>query len=88
MAKDDRMEEREKLNRRFERRLEGVQGKSWFHGALIDVLDTAEFCKQWFEKEDMAPSDLAIVQMTGLVMEREAVLRQRSKDEDDGETRE
>ena len=40
--------------------------------ALIDVADTADMCKRWFESNQVAYTAADLVAMTALVLKREA----------------
>ncbi len=66
---------------RFEAQLEFISGyaKGYgkFHPALVQVFDTAEFCKDWFEAHDIKASDMAIVQMAELVMRTRQYLEEK-----------
>jgi hypothetical protein len=41
-----------------------------WRGYLIDVLDTAEVCVQWFRARGIEPSGDAVVKMTQLVLKQ------------------
>ncbi len=43
--------------------------------ALIDVADTTEGCKKWFDSHNLTATAADIVAMTRLVVEREAALK-------------
>jgi hypothetical protein len=57
------------------RSLDGQEAQRW-KGALIDVLDTGDFCVFWFKKHGIPFTAADVVAMTELVMVRhEALMR-------------
>jgi len=58
----------------FEQRLEYYNGRAplGWHSALIDVADTAQFCKQWLEENTPGYTSADVLTMTKMV------IRQRS----------
>lgn len=64
-------------NTAFEARLEQVsRDRPGLHAALIEVADTAETCRVWFESQGLTPTPADVIAMTALVLDRQVLAQQ------------
>jgi hypothetical protein len=59
----------------FSQAMHGRREAGHFRDALLDVADTADACKRWFEGAGLSATAADVLEMTKLVLAREAMLK-------------